>query len=183
MRPTMMRNAQTNDDPLDREACMYMDILIDMEYAPIQEDGQSLDLVFVEDIAKFTLDLMDVPDTSEVSITFVDDDRMAELNELYRMKIGPTDVLSFECDNLDDGFACEVGGIFCLGDIVIAPDVAYRQSIEYGNTYKEELALLIVHGLLHLLGFDHIEDDEAEIMESKQKEILDAMRIRFSLVS
>lgn len=155
---------------------MGMDVLIDLEYAPIQEDGSEVDLVFVDAVATFALGHMDVPPATEVSITFVDDGRMAALNEEYRGKTGPTDVLSFECDNIADGFATDADEVFSLGDIVIAPDVAYRQSREYGNTYKEELALLIVHGMLHLRGFDHIEDDEAAIMEKEQTTILDELR-------
>lgn len=152
-----------------------MDVLIDLDYSPIQKDGSEIDAAFIEKVACFALESVNAPSSTEVSISFVDDTRMAELNEEYRSKIGPTDVLSFECDNLDDGFATEMDEVYSLGDIVIAPDVAYRQSVEYGNTYKEELALLIIHGILHLRGYDHIEDDEAEIMEKKQKDILSSL--------
>ena len=158
-----------------------MDILIDLQYAPIQSDDTALDPVFIEAVASYAICVLDLPEQTEVSITFVDDDYMAKLNEQYRGKCGPTDVLSFECDNLDDGFINEDDPIYCLGDIVIAPDVAYRQSIEYGNTYLYELALLIVHGVLHLDGYDHIEDDEAAIMETKQKEILSGLTQKVSL--
>lgn len=158
-----------------------MDVLIDLEYSPIQEDGSAIELEFVEAVVKKAISMMDVPEISEVSVTFIDDDKMADLNEQYRSKSGPTDVLSFECDNLDDDFATDADEVYCLGDIVIAPDVAYKQSLEYGNTYKEELALLLVHGLLHLDGYDHIEDDEAQIMEDRQKEILSVLSSEISL--
>lgn len=149
-----------------------MDVLIDLEYAPVQPDGSSTDPAFVEEVATFAMSSLDLPGNTEVSITFVDDERMAHLNEEYRGKAGSTDVLSFECDNIEDDFATPLDEVYSLGDIVIAPDVAYRQSVEFESTYREELALLIIHGILHLAGFDHIEDDEAIEMERKQKEIL-----------
>lgn len=158
-----------------------MDVLIDLEYAPIQDDGSSIDPAFIDSVVGSAMEMMDIPADSEVSVTFVDDERMAELNELYRQKVGPTDVLSFECDNLDDGFTTDADEVYCLGDIIIAPDVAYRQSMEFGNTYEEELALLLVHGLLHLDGYDHIEDDDAQVMEARQREILSEIARRVSL--
>ena len=81
----------------------------------------------------------------------------------------PTDVLSFECD----GAIVEDGSEICLlGDIVICPEVCKNQCEDFGNTFEEELRLLTCHGVLHLLGYDHIEDDEAEVMEAKEREIL-----------
>ena len=64
--------------------------------------------------------------------------------------------------------------VFELGDVIIAPDVASRQMREFGTTFEEEISLLLVHGLLHLCGYDHIEDDEAEVMEKREAEILEA---------
>ena len=114
-----------------------------------------------------------MPEPSEASISFVDDAEMASLNEEYRGKVGPTDVLSFECDNLEDGFP--VGdGIFEAGDIILAPDVAARQAKELGHTFTEEVDTLVVHGILHLSGYDHIEDDEAAEMQRLQDEVLAA---------
>lgn len=133
----------------------------------------------VEELAIFTLEHEGLPDNTEVSISFVSDDEIAELNETYRGKVGPTDVLSFECDGLDDEMLlCEDDEFdvpeFELGDIVIAPNVALRQTKEFATTIEEELSLLLVHGLLHLCGYDHIEDDEAEEMEALEQEILQA---------
>lgn len=70
-----------------------------------------------------------------------------------------------------------------LGDVIIAPDVAIRQTAEFGTTFEEEISLLLVHGLLHLCGYDHIEDDEAERMESLESEILEAWTERRAAVS
>ena len=121
----------------------------------------------------------EVPENTEVSITFVDDEEIAQLNEEYRGKFGPTDVLSFECDGLDDEFELFDDDAFeepeiTLGDIVIATDVANRQKDEYGTTFEQEISLLLVHGLLHLCGYDHIEDEDAVVMEALEKKILSA---------
>ena len=102
---------------------------------------------------------------------------MAELNERFRGMEGPTDVLSFECDNIDDDITAADGPscpVYELGDIIIAPDVATRQSTEFGNSFEQEVSLLIVHGLLHLCGYDHIVDEEAEVMEARERELLTA---------
>ena len=111
-------------------------------------------------LARFCAQKLGLPDPAEVSITFVSDDDMAQLNERHRGKIGPTDVLSFECDNLDD--------------IIVAPKVAARQAEELGHTFTEEVDTLLVHGILHLLGYDHIEDADAEEMQTAQDALLAA---------
>ena len=148
-----------------------MEIMINYEYR--EQDLRELPF---EELARFALEFEGRADDTEVSITFVDDDEIAALNEEYRGKIGPTDVLSFECDGVDDDMPVFEGGdaAFELGDIVIAPDVAERQTQEFGTTFEGEISLLLVHGLLHLCGYDHIEDDEAEVMEAREKEILTA---------
>ncbi len=127
----------------------------------------------LEGLATFVLKEMECPETTDVSITFVTDERIHELNRDFRGIDRPTDVLSFECDNVpfeDEDVASAVE--YELGDIVIAPDVAVRQTAEYGTTFEEEVTLLTVHGLLHLCGYDHIEDDEAEEMEALERELI-----------
>lgn len=148
-----------------------MDILISCDHR--SDLVSSLPL---EELAQFVLEREGKPAETEVSISFVDDDTMAQLNERYRGKEGPTDVLSFECDNIADDEFAAVGGddIYELGDIIIAPDVAMRQTQEFNTSFAEEVNLLVVHGLLHLCGYDHIEDDEAEIMEAREAELLSA---------
>ena len=93
-------------------------------------------------------------------------------------------MLSFECDGFDDDFEDDMAtpdGVdipFELGDIVIAVDVAMRQTEEFGTTFQEEIELLLTHGMLHLCGYDHIEDDEAEVMEALERRILAAWHSR-----
>lgn len=153
-----------------------MDIQINYEYRQIDLEGLPL-----LELAHFVLAHESRPDNTEVSVSFVTDEAIAELNETYRQKQGPTDVLSFECDGVDDEMSAAEQGeqaVFELGDIIIAPDVAERQTHEFGTTFEEEVSLLLVHGLLHLCGYDHIEDDEAEVMEAREAEILAAWAAR-----
>ena len=114
---------------------------------------------------------------SDSGLGMTKDEAIAALNEKYRHKEGPTDVLSFECDGVDDDLSAMTlaeDPVYELGDVIIAPDVAARQTREFGTSFEEEISLLLVHGLLHLCGYDHIADDEAEVMEKREAEILEA---------
>ena len=146
-----------------------MDILISYRYR--EDDLAPLPL---EELTRFVLESERRPDATEVSVSFVDDEVIAELNEKYRGKQGPTDVLSFECDGCGDGPDAPEDGVFELGDVIIAPDVAERQTAEFATTFEEEISLLLVHGLLHLCGYDHVVDEEAEVMEAREAELLRA---------
>lgn len=154
-----------------------MDITINYDYGRERVEGMPL-----ESLAQFIIAAEGKPASTEVSISFVDDDRIAELNEAYRGKVGPTDVLSFECDGYDDDFnthneADQVGEIpYELGDIVVAVDVAERQTTLFGTTLAEEIELLVCHGLLHLCGYDHMVEEEAQVMEAREDELLAAWR-------
>jgi probable rRNA maturation factor len=97
---------------------------------------------------------------SELSVSFVEDDEMADLHLRYMGEAGPTDVLSFPLDADDDG------DVRVLGDVVIAPAVAARNRPEAA---EDEMRLLLVHGILHLLGYDHEEDDERARMWARQE--------------
>ena len=113
----------------------------------------------------------------EVDVLFTDDGGIHAINLEQPGVDRPTDVLSFECDGVDDDLSAMTlaeDPVYELGDVVIAPDVASRQTREFGTTFEEEISLLLVHGLLHLCGYDHIEDDEAEVMEKREAEILEA---------
>lgn len=143
-----------------------MNILVNYEHG-----GTALKQVAVEEFCEFVLREENVPDNSEVSISFVNDQKIHKLNKQYRNIDSKTDVLSFECDYPDENNKREEAII--LGDIIIAPDVARNQAEEYGNSFLQEIELLLCHGLLHLLGYDHIEDEDAEIMEAREKEILE----------
>ena len=107
----------------------------------------------------------------EVSITWVDDEEMRALNHEWRGIDKVTDVLSFECDSAFDD-ALPASEPLELGDIVLAPGQIARQAPGFGNDPADECRLMLVHGMLHLLGYDHIEDAEAEVMEAREDELL-----------
>ena len=148
-----------------------MEILVNYDYR--EDDVRNL--LDVEKLAAFVIESEGKPISTEVSINFVTDDAVHELNREYRGVDRPTDVLSFECDNVEDGFApYSSDALYELGDIVIAVDVTEKQAPEYGLTFAEEMSLLITHGLLHLCGYDHMEDEQANLMEARERELLSA---------
>lgn len=147
-----------------------------MQINVVIEHGEELvSQLDLEGLATFVLTEMKLPETTDVTLSFVTNERIHELNRDYRGIDKPTDVLSFECDNLpfEDEDLAEVEE-FELGDVIIATDVAVAQTEEFGTTFEEEVTLLTVHGLLHLCGYDHIEDDEAEIMEALEDKLIKA---------
>ena len=103
---------------------------------------------------------------AEVSVYIVDEDEGQELNAQYRSKDYPTNVLSFPAD------IAEEVGVPLLGDLVVCAPVVEREAQEQGKTLQAHWAHMLVHGTLHLVGFDHIDDDEAETMESLETQIV-----------
>lgn len=141
------------------------------------------------DVITFTIDYEEFPYEAEVNLTLTDNAGIHEINREYRQIDAPTDVLSFPMlsyetagdfsqleDDYDDNFNPDTGEIM-LGDIVISADRVKEQALSYGHSEKREFAFLIVHSMLHLFGYDHMTPEEAEVMEAKQKEILNEMRI------
>lgn len=122
-------------------------------------------------VAQAVLSYLDLQE-AELSILLCDDETIHPLNRDYRGKDKPTDVLSFaqregEFAFIDDDV---------LGDVIISMDTTIRQATERQHSVETELRVLLVHGILHLLGYDHIQDDEAEVMEAKEREILAVIR-------
>ena len=127
-------------------------------------------------------ELLGLENDAEVSVLLVDDSTIRELNSEYRGKDYATDVLSFplEEETLEGEEPIVIGGPAerMLGDIVISVETAQKQAAEYGHSVERELAFLTVHGLLHLLGHDHEQGEEAEkVMRSEEKRILEALGI------
>lgn len=108
-------------------------------------------------------------ETTEVSVLLSDDEGISSLNAEYRGVEGPTDVLSFSQHEGEDEFAGEEN---LLGDLVISVETAKRQAKEQGRALDAEIDMLVAHGLLHLLGYDHAEPAEAETMFARQNELL-----------
>lgn len=136
---------------------------------PLSEDE-------VRQICAAVLASEDVEREVEISISIVDEDEMHELNRTWRGIDKTTDVLSFECDSAFDEDIPEDETLE-LGDIILAPEVIAAQAPSFGNSSADEFRLMLVHGMLHLLGYDHIEDDEAEVMEAREDELLKELAI------
>ena len=111
----------------------------------------------------------------EVSILLTDDAQVRQLNRDYRKQDKPTNVLSFPA--LDDDTPIPPEGPVLLGDVIIARETTEREAFDESNTLKNHLSHLVVHGVLHLLGYDHMEDGEAEEMESLERSILGALGV------
>ncbi len=116
-------------------------------------------------------------DSTEVSVLLTDDDNIRTLNKAYRAVDRPTDVLSFSQLDEDETTGFAVGaGEEVLGDVVISVESARRQAEEHNHGLDDEIDVLLAHGLLHLLGYDHAEPDEAREMFAKQAEILESAK-------
>ena len=140
----------------------------------VQQPGGARVDVDVDRWCRLAADVLrDARRRGELTLTFVDRDEIAALNSEHMGKDGPTDVLSFPLDEPDDADAA--GDVpLLLGDVVVCPDVAREQASEHAGTLDDELALLVVHGVLHVLGHDHAEPAETESMRAKELELLSA---------
>jgi len=129
------------------------------------------------ELLKFALNKENVPQDAEVSVVLADDAVIRELNRRYRAKDAPTDVLSFAMQESvpeEEFIEPEQGTERMLGDIVISVERAREQAEEYGHSFEREMGYLAVHGILHLLGYDHESQNDKEIMRRKEEEILKA---------
>jgi probable rRNA maturation factor len=144
----------------------------------LNESGQPLDVDQLVALSRFVLDRMRVHPLAELCIKAVDEDTMAELNEKWMEGEGPTDVLAFPMDELRPGLVNEDPEEGILGDLMLCPTVAERQAVTAGHSTEAELELLSVHGILHLLGYDHAEPEEHKEMFGLQDELLAAWRSR-----
>lgn len=127
-------------------------------------------------IIETTLDNLKIDDDIEMSCLLIDDDRIHEINREYRHIDRSTDVISFA---LEDSEQFYVEGMpRNIGDIFISVDHAKSQAEEYGHSLRREMCFLFVHGLLHLLGYDHMNEEDEKEMFDKQKEILQILNIQ-----
>lgn len=114
---------------------------------------------------------------TEVSVVLVDDAAIRELNRTYRGKDCATDVLSFALNEGDEPEVIDGPGETLLGDIVISLPTAARQAAEYNHSLERELAFLTVHGMLHLLGYDHLKEADRQEMRGEEEHILGLLGI------
>jgi probable rRNA maturation factor len=162
-------------------------------FAADEQNAHPVDTLRLINLAEQVLKAEGVRGEAELSMLFIDEQAMADLNKRFAGKDGPTDVLSFPIDEepAEGGRSPDSGGSgpgdmptepsdlpTLLGDIVICPAVA-MQNVNDGlhddraSTYEDELALLVVHGILHLMGMDHVDEEEAAAMEKREQELLD----------
>lgn len=124
-----------------------------------------------------------IEEECEISVTLCSNEEITALNEEYMKREGPTDVLSFPMLSFDEDrkiipeSMVYDGGLLVLGDIVISVERAESQAAQFGHSLMREVGFLTVHSMLHLLGYDHMKEDEREIMQSKEKIILNKMNL------
>jgi len=162
---------------------------INIEY----EAAKMLEFDYEELIRRVILACMDYeccPYDAEINVLLTDDENIRQINHEYRAIDAATDVLSFpavdydipgDFSRLEENVAAYFNpesGELILGDIVISVDRALMQAEEYGHTIEREIAFLTAHSMFHLFGYDHMEEEEAKIMEQKQKAVLDKLQIR-----
>ena len=155
-------------------------------FAADEQSAYAIDTIRWIKLAEAVLSDEGVRGDVEVSLLYVDEQAISDLNSRFLGKEGPTDVLAFPIDEepVEGGRSPDSGGTgpgfnpgpeeapTLLGDVVICPSVAHRNAPEHAGNFDDELALLLVHGLLHLLGMDHEDSEEAEAMEAKERELL-----------
>lgn len=125
-----------------------------------------------------TAQIYDVSAQTEVSILLIDDEYIHELNRQYRGKDRPTDVLSFALNEGEEPDIIDGPEENLLGDIIISIETAARQAQEYGHSLEREMAFLALHGMLHLLGYDHETEEERIEMRKEEEYVLEQLDIR-----
>jgi probable rRNA maturation factor len=153
-----------------------------MEVNVLIEEGieVTLDPTRLQGIVEKTLLFENPPPNIELSLVITSQARIQELNREYRGKDQPTDVLSFSMSEQKDGeeaaaFVGPPDGLLHLGEVIISYPQALSQAGEHGHSIDKEAAILIIHGILHILGYDHEVSDQAAVMEAREKEILAAL--------
>ncbi|QSO46104.1 rRNA maturation RNase YbeY [Alicyclobacillus mengziensis] len=157
---------------------MTTSLEVDLDVRCTLPQGVNIDAPFVLRVLSAAQAQLNV--TGEVSVSLVTDEEIHELNQTYRNVDRPTDVLSFALrEGDDDGFAdFEELDLEPLGDIVISVPTALRQAEEYGHSPEREIGFLLVHGFLHLLGYDHQDEPAEAEMTRIQEQVLEEVGLR-----
>ena len=133
----------------------------------VNRSGALVPEVQMHTLINFGIEYMELNPECEISLTFVDAQEMEELHIKWMQEGGPTDVLSFPMDMPE-----KIGDVVTLGDIVISPAVAAKQALEAGHSTEDEIYILAIHGLLHIIGYDHADPDEEKVKFSLQEKII-----------
>ena len=147
---------------------MSIDVIDESSFA----EGRGVDTVEVADLARFVLDSLRVHPLAELSVLMIDTEAMARLHVQWMDEPGPTDVMSFPMDQLRPGREGGTSEPGLLGDVVVCPQVAAQQAAASGHATADEVLLLVTHGILHLLGYDHAEPDEEREMFTLQRRLV-----------
>ena len=151
--------------------------MLNIDFLDETNEVQDEHIELVEKLLQHAATVEGIGDGTEVSITFVTNEAIHEINRQYRDKDQPTDVISFALEEMGDDEVQIIGGEGMprvLGDIIISTDRTREQATEYGHTFERELGFLAVHGFLHLLGYDHMNAEDEKEMFGKQDEILES---------
>ena len=156
-------------------------------FAADEQVAVSVELDALTRLAEGVLREEGVRGASELALYFVDEPTIADLNERFLGGDGPTDVLAFPIDDdvPEAGRSPDAGSNgpdrpplepsevpLLLGDVLVCPTVAARNAVEHDRTLRDELALLVVHGTLHVLGMDHADEEETKVMQARERELL-----------
>ena len=140
------------------------------------EQAAEVEMGVLRHLAELVLAEEGYPKSTEVTLLLVNEEEMAGYNERFLQRTGPTDVLAFPVEELLPGVVPDHDVHWppiMLGDVIIAPAYVQRQAVEFEVGFEDEMALMVTHGILHLLGYDHEIDQEAESMERRERELLD----------
>lgn len=143
-----------------------------MSVEVLNESGTEVDVAELTRLSRFVFTRMRLHPATEMTLRLVDEGTIEALNGKWMEKPAPTDVLAFPMDELEPGHEGEESPQGYLGDIALCPQVASRQAAEAGHSELDEIRLLTTHGILHLLGYDHAEDAEHQVMFTLQARLL-----------
>lgn len=139
------------------------------------EQNVAVDTSELREIAAWVLAKEGYPVETEATILLVNDDEIAGYNRRFLGRDAPTDVLAFPLEELVPGVVPDVeshGPPMMVGDVVVAPSYVRRQASSFDTTFEDEMALMVTHGVLHLLGYVHDDEDEAARMEERERELM-----------
>lgn len=139
------------------------------------EQSVEVDVEALHALADLIVSEEGYPEATEVTLLFINEEEMAGYNQRFLSRTGPTDVLAFPVEELLPGVVPEhdpLGPPLMIGDVVISPGYVENQATEYGVAFEDEMALMVTHGILHLLGYDHEADTDAERMEQRERDLL-----------
>ncbi|MCR2820433.1 rRNA maturation RNase YbeY [Lederbergia panacisoli] len=148
---------------------------LQIDLIDVTKELSDSDIELMESLLNYAAEKEHIEDGTELSVMIVSNDEIKKINKEYRGKNYATDVISFAMEELGDD-ELEIKGSNMpriLGDIIISIDKAQEQAKEYGHSFMRELGFLTIHGFLHLLGYDHIEEEDEKKMFSRQNDLLE----------